>query len=94
MKILLISIGTQGDVEPFLAIGEQLKEKGHHIICAFPKQFRNLTEELNIEFASLGTKFIEMLNSADGRAALGGSSSGLKKFINQLSGTNLYSSGE
>jgi len=32
-------------------------------------------------FASLGTKFIEMLDSDDGKAALGGSGSGLKKMF-------------
>ncbi len=34
MKIVLISIGTRGDMEPFMAIGEILKEKGHRVICA------------------------------------------------------------
>ena len=81
MKIILISIGTRGDMEPFLAIGEILKEKGHQVICAFPDQFRNLVEDLNVEFVSLGTKFIEMLDSDIGKATLGGSGSGLKKFI-------------
>ncbi len=81
MKIILISIGTRGDMEPFLAIGEILKEKGHQVICAFPDQFRNLVENSNMEFASLGTKFIEMLDSDVGKAALGGSGSGLKKFL-------------
>ncbi len=81
MKIILISIGTQGDMEPFLAIGEILKEKGHQVICAFPEQFRNLVEDSNMKFASLGTKYIEMLDSDIGRAAMGGSASGLKKFI-------------
>ena len=81
MKIILISIGTQGDMEPFLAIGEILKEKGHQVICAFPDQFRNLVEDSNMKFASLGTKYIEMLDSNIGRAAMGGSASGLKKFI-------------
>jgi len=81
MKIILISIGTRGDAEPFLAIGEILKEKGHHVICAFPEQFRNLVEDSQMEFASLGTKFIEMLDSVDGKAALGGSGSGFKKML-------------
>ena len=83
MKIILISIGTRGDMEPFLAIGEILKEKGHQVICAFPEQFRNIVdvEDSNMEFASLGTKFIEMLDSDVGKAALGGYGSGLKKFI-------------
>lgn len=81
MKIILISIGTRGDMEPFLAIGEILKEKGHQIICAFPEQFSSLAEDSNMEFASLGAKFIEVLDSDVGVAALGGSGSGLKKII-------------
>ncbi len=68
-------------MEPFLAIGEILKEKGHQVICAFPEQFRNLVEDSKMEFASLGTKFIEILDSDVGKAAMGGSASGLKKFI-------------
>jgi len=68
-------------MEPFSAIGEILKEKGHQVICAFPEQFRNLVEDSNMEFASLGAKFIEMLDSDVGKAALGGDSSGLKKMF-------------
>ncbi len=68
-------------MEPFLAIGEILKEKGHRVICAFPNQFRNLVEDSNMEFASLGTEFIEMLDSDVGKAALGGGGSGLKKML-------------
>ena len=71
MKIILISVGTRGDMEPFLAIGEILKEKGHQVICAFPEQFRNLVEDTDMEFASLGTKFIQMLESDLGKAAMG-----------------------
>ena len=70
MKILLISIGTRGDVEPFLAIGEILKEEGHEVICAFPEQFRDLVEGLNMEFASLGTEYLEMLDSEVGKIAI------------------------
>ena len=81
MKIILISIGTRGDMEPFLAIGELLKEKGHQVICAFPEQFRNLAEDSNLEFASLGAKYIEMLDSNIGKAAMGGGGSGLNKFL-------------
>ena len=79
MKIILASVGTRGDMEPFLAIGELLKEKGHHVICAFPEQFRYLADNSQLEFASLGAKFIELLDSDVGKAAMGGSS-GLKKF--------------
>jgi UDP:flavonoid glycosyltransferase YjiC (YdhE family) len=81
MKIILISIGTRGDMEPFIAIGEILREKGHQVICAFPEQFRDLAENSSMEFASLGSGYIETLNSDYGKAAMGGSGSGLKKFL-------------
>lgn len=81
MKILLMSVGTRGDMEPFLAIAAIFKKKGHHVVYAFPDQFRHLAEDANMEFASLGAKFIELLESDAGKAALGGSASGLRKFL-------------
>ena len=81
MKIIITSVGTRGDMEPFLAIGQILWEKGHHVICAFPEQFREIVEEAGLEFFSLGARFIEMLESDIGKAAMGGEGSGLKKFV-------------
>jgi len=77
MKIILTSIGTRGDVEPFLAIGKMLKEKGHQVICAFSEKFRELTESCDLEFASLGRKNDEVLESEANRIVMGGS--GIKK---------------
>ena len=84
MKIILLSIGTRGDMEPFLAIGEILQAEGHKVICAFPEQFRDLAEESNLEFVSLGTRFIDMLDSYAGRTALGGAGSKLKKILSYV----------
>jgi len=81
MKIILTSVGTRGDMEPFLAIGEILREKGHDVICLFPEQFRSLAENCGFEFASLGTEFMEMLESEDGRTALGGGGSRFRKIL-------------
>ncbi len=79
MKIILTSIGTRGDMEPFLSIGEILKENGHEIICLFPEQFRNLADDSGFNFASLGSEFIRMLDSPAGKTAMGGGRLGLKK---------------
>jgi UDP:flavonoid glycosyltransferase YjiC (YdhE family) len=80
MKILLTAIGTQGDVEPFLATGKILKEKGHQVICAFSEQFRNLTESCDLEFYSLGRKLYDLNDSEFGRIIMGGGK-GMKKTI-------------
>jgi sterol 3beta-glucosyltransferase len=79
MKIILTSIGTQGDIEPFLAIGIILKEKGHHIICAFSEKFREQTESYDIEFASLGRINDDAFEHNASRTVIGGS--GIKKFF-------------
>ena len=83
MKILLVSVGTQGDMEPCVAIGELLKESGHRVICAFPEQFQPLAEDSGLEFFSLGPKYIELLNSKDGKLAMGGGK-GFQKFMGTL----------
>lgn len=81
MKILLTAVGTQGDMEPFLAIGEMLEKRGHSVTCAFPAQFEALASDTGLPFESLGSKFIELLNSDTGKAALGGSARGLRKIL-------------
>lgn len=79
MKILLTSIGTRGDMEPFLALGELLKKAGHNTVCLMPEQFRPLAEEGGHAFESMGPEFMEMLESDLGKLALGGSGTVLQK---------------
>lgn len=79
-----MSVGTRGDMEPFLALADIIKAKGHQVICAFPEQFRDLAQASGFEFASLGSKLIELLDSPDGRAAMGAGGSGWQKFTATL----------
>ncbi len=79
MKILLISVGTRGDIEPFLAIAEILNEHGHDVLCCFPEQFRSITEDSNFRFAGLSAKYLKMLESDDGKIAMGGKANFLRK---------------
>ena len=72
MKILLLSIGTRGDCEPFLGVGEILRNYGEDVVCAFPEQYRNFAEDSGFRFCSLGSGFIDLLGSQDGRNAISG----------------------
>ncbi len=81
MKILLTSIGSRGDMEPFIAIGALLKQKGHEVICQFPEQFRKLVEDTDMRFVSLGPEFLEMLESDLGKKVLGGGVTGWQKIM-------------
>jgi UDP:flavonoid glycosyltransferase YjiC (YdhE family) len=68
-------------MEPFLALGQGLVQRGHAVICAFPDQFEYLAGEAGLEFVSLGSEFIDLLDSDLGRAALGGGGPALSKFV-------------
>ncbi len=81
MKIIVTSVGTRGDMEPLLAVGEILREKGHQVFCLFPEQFRELAEDSGFEFGSLGSRFIEMLESEVGQIAMGSGGSIFKKLV-------------
>ncbi|WKY43366.1 glycosyltransferase [Eubacteriaceae bacterium ES2] len=79
MKILMISIGSRGDCEPFLGVAEMLRSYGEEVVCAFPQQYRKLAEESDFDFYSLGSEFLDLLDTDTGREAMGGGKSGLKK---------------
>lgn len=72
MKFLLISLGSRGDIEPFLAMGHLLKKNGHEVACCFPEQFGYLAKEEEFQFFSLGTEFLELMKSEAGQSIMGG----------------------
>lgn len=72
MKFILVSIGSRGDVEPFIALGELLAAKGHEVHIQIPEQFSKLIEDPKISFHSLGPEMIDLLNSPIGQKVMGG----------------------
>lgn len=79
MKTLLISIGTRGDMEPFLVAAEVLKSRRHEVVCAFPEQFCNLAKDSGIRCHALSKGFIELIGTEQGQMVMGGNNSRLKK---------------
>ena len=86
MKILLTSIGTRGDMEPFLAIADMLKAAGHKTVCLFPEQFRPLAEDGGHRFESLGPEFMDLLESPLGKIVMGGSGTTWQKIRSYADG--------
>lgn len=72
MKFLLVSLGTRGDVEPFLAVGEVLRERGWDVVCLFPEQFRSMTEAMGFRFHGFSEEFLKLIEGSDAKEILGG----------------------
>ena len=60
MKAVLFSIGSRGDIEPLLALGEILKSKNWNVIYVFPEQFRELVGKGNT-FYGFTKEFLDVL---------------------------------
>jgi len=80
MKILLASIGTRGDIEPFLALAEILEDRGHDIVLLLPAQLTFLVCA-HLKTIPLTEKFLDLLESQEGRDIMGGDISFFKKIM-------------
>ena len=53
MKISILTHGSRGDVQPFLALAVGLQKAGHSVLLAAPYRFANFIEQYNVSFAAL-----------------------------------------
>ena len=67
MNILLLPIGSAGDVHPFMGLGLALQARGHRVLLATNGHFAPLAERAGLDFAELGAagEFEDVLNNPD-----------------------------
>ncbi len=65
-------MGTRGDIEPFLAVGEVLSERGWDVVCLFPEQFRGDAEAMGFRFHGFREEFLKLIVGSDAKEILGG----------------------
>jgi sterol 3beta-glucosyltransferase len=53
-RIALATIGTQGDVQPFVALALRLKDAGHSVVLGTSENFQGFVESYGLDFVSLG----------------------------------------
>ncbi|KAL9662587.1 hypothetical protein QQ045_027420 [Rhodiola kirilowii] len=54
LQIVMLIVGTRGDVQPFVAIGKRLQEHGHRVRLATHANFKDFVLTAGLEFFSLG----------------------------------------
>jgi UDP:flavonoid glycosyltransferase YjiC (YdhE family) len=79
MKVILFSIGTRGDIEPFLAIAQLLKEQNCDVICVFPEQYREITERMGLSFKGFSKDILDLMNGNEMKMIFGNQGSILKR---------------
>jgi sterol 3beta-glucosyltransferase len=72
MNILILTIGSRGDVQPYIALGLGLQTAGHAVTLCTGTGFAPLVAQYGLRFAGLDADFMALLDTPAGRAALGG----------------------
>ena len=55
LHILLVPLGSAGDVHPFVAVGAALRQRGHLVTVITSPVFERLVRHVGLEFVPLGT---------------------------------------
>jgi UDP:flavonoid glycosyltransferase YjiC (YdhE family) len=81
VKVILFSIGTRGDIEPFVAIAQLLQERGCDVICVFPEQYREIVEKSGLSFKGFSRSILDLMESKEAKMFFGKQGSLLKRIL-------------
>ncbi len=68
MKLVIMTVGSYGDVAPFLGLGTRLRGSGHHVTLATQESFADVVREHGLGFAPLPGNTREVMASDEGRS--------------------------
>jgi UDP:flavonoid glycosyltransferase YjiC (YdhE family) len=71
MNITSIAYGTRGDVQPALALGMRLQERGHKVRMVVASDFTAMVEKHGLEAAPAQIDIKELLRTAGGKHSAG-----------------------
>ncbi|KAL2844170.1 hypothetical protein BJY01DRAFT_215226 [Aspergillus pseudoustus] len=61
LNIVIQVIGSRGDIQPFIAIGQRLHAHGHRVRLATHLSFRETVQDANLEFFNIGGDPAELM---------------------------------
>ena len=78
-RILLLTYGSRGDVEPFVALALGLKRTGFEVSLATAARFQDFVEGFGIAFHPLPDDALALIETPDGKAMIEGASGRVRR---------------
>jgi sterol 3beta-glucosyltransferase len=60
MKVTILAMGSQGDVQPYLALAVGLQRAGHAVVFSTAGKYQQLVQSHGIKFAALNGEFLDL----------------------------------
>lgn len=75
MNVFILTLGTRGDIQPYIALGLALQKAGHAITLCAPSNFQSFVEEYGLRYGYMTDALLRLLGTDTGRNALDGAQS-------------------
>lgn len=70
MRALIVTIGSRGDVQPYIALGKGLAASGHEVTICTNEHFADFVVENGLRYGRMNNGFVDLITSLEGRAGL------------------------
>jgi sterol 3beta-glucosyltransferase len=66
--ITILAVGSRGDVQPYIALGQGLREAGYRVRLATGTHFESLVRAYDLDFVPLRADYYQLMDSPEGQA--------------------------
>lgn len=73
MRIAILTLGTRGDMQPYVALALGLRAAGHDVVLSGPENFTDWVHDFGFDYVSGGLDLQALLQSPEGRDLISGS---------------------
>ena len=70
MRVFLSTVGSRGDVEPYLALAKGLQKAGHHVVLSSASRFAPMAQAHGVRYAPTSDALLELMDLPEARRAL------------------------
>lgn len=81
MKVTFLTLGSRGDVQPYLALAKELIKNGHEALVCTGGSFKNFIQDNGVEFYEATADLMSILESEEGRKVFNGGSFNIFKML-------------
>ncbi len=72
MKITILTVGTRGDVQPYIALAKGLQSAGYTVKVASGTNFESFVRDNGVDFAPLRADYFDLMDTPEGQALKSG----------------------
>lgn len=70
MRIFIATVGTRGDVQPFVALGKGLQQAGHQVTICTSERFEGFVREHGLEYGYMSNDLLDLMDTQAGKQAM------------------------